>query len=58
VYSAGPSPKRKPQLRQNRNSFGIGVWQFAQVVTALSISGFIDISQLDVSRESVYSAAN
>lgn len=44
VYSADPSPNRKPQLRQNRNSLGIGEWQFAQFVIVGSICGFIDIS--------------
>ena len=30
-----PSPRRKPQLRQKRSSFGIGERQFPQVVTPL-----------------------
>jgi hypothetical protein len=42
VYSAEPSPNRKPQLRQNRSSLGIGERQFPQVVTGSSVSGFIN----------------
>jgi hypothetical protein len=47
VYSADPSPNRKPQFRQNRSSLGIGEWQFPQVVTAGSGSDFINISLKD-----------
>jgi hypothetical protein len=49
VYSATPSPRRKPQLRQNRNSEGIIEWQFIHFVTcgaeltAVGISVFCDI---------------
>src|SRR5678815_3942461 len=34
VYSATPSPRRKPQLRQNRSSAGMVDRQLAQTVTS------------------------
>src|SRR5262245_33479609 len=34
LYSAVPSPNRKPQFRQKRSSAGIAEWQFEQVVDA------------------------
>jgi len=43
VYSAGPSPNRKPQLRQNLRSRGMGVRQFEQIVTLWSISDCVGI---------------
>ncbi|MBA3568211.1 MAG: hypothetical protein H0W28_02525 [Pyrinomonadaceae bacterium] len=43
VYSAGPSPNRKPQLRQKRRSRGIGVRQFEQIVMLESVCDFIGI---------------
>src|SRR5258705_11377781 len=49
VYSASPSPTRKPQLRQKRNSAGMAEWQFEQGVNfgleavGSGFSGFFDI---------------
>jgi hypothetical protein len=57
VYSAGPSPNRKPQLRQKRNSLGIGSRQFPQIVVTGSISGSIDISLKDSSSEPISGAS-
>lgn len=45
VYSAVPSPNRKPQLRQKRKSRGIGVRQFEQIVIVESVSECIGIPE-------------
>ncbi|HEX5834493.1 MAG TPA: hypothetical protein VFY34_11595 [Pyrinomonadaceae bacterium] len=43
-------PRRNPQLRQNRNSDGIGEWQLEQVTIVgpddNGISGFCDITNV------------